>query len=173
MRKIAFVIIGFKVLLIIGCKENEVYQLIPEKYQAIYKPGDTLIYKAGSDYDTFYYKRRDGGYFVYGKYHTERIFNQIFYNNFYFDSLPEEFNYVYEYVRVRWLAVGKSVYYIYEPDIDYMTINGKIYSDVFEINKNAETDTNITKITKIYFTYKYWIIRYIEKDSIIWDLYKY
>jgi hypothetical protein len=171
MHKIRYFGLCLMFFTLIGCKEKDVYTYVPKQYLPIYNVGDTIIYKSGNNYDTFIYKYKNT--FTSGYDHK---YNEVIYNGLtnskrclsYPDCVQFTLNSHWRNIYINWFGLYDGCFFDTPPTIDRLIINGNIYTEVFELHV---IDTTGTPLRKCFFTYKNWMIRYIEKDSTTWDLY--
>ena len=153
-----------------ACGTKEVYYNIPKELYTIYKEGDTLIYQSGNKYDTFFYthltkldSERDK------KYHEQEIDYYLNNKNYHEFPIPAKIYLFLDHTSIYWLNFLCSIYPPQTFTIPNLTVANKTYSNVFELS-NVKSDTNPNYINKVFFNYKYWVIRFIRNDSSTWDL---
>lgn len=151
-----------------SCGPKDYYNYIPQHKIPVYKEGDTLIYKSQNNYDTFIYTKR-------------RIFYDSYVENYYnqaIDYLIRNKNdsdlggYVglqLDLTMLSWLHFSIPFTNNVIANDSLISINNIVYHNVYQFDKTS-SDTNHYYATRIYFTYKNWVIRYFRNDSTTWDL---
>jgi hypothetical protein len=134
-----------------------------------YSQGETLIYQSGNNHDTFIYTEKSVTYINIDENWRQQIIRYTLQNKK-DTGLYSGINLDLNGTLLSWQ--NKLMMFMKpdkQPDTTSIMLNGKLYHDVF-YNKKPLTDTARIYPTKIYFTYKNWIIRYTMNDSTIWDL---
>jgi len=167
MKNILIILV---VILLTNCGMGDIYYNIPENEKPVYEVGDLLIYKSNTDlYDTLVVKKKKITYEDSDKrYYYEYI-------ELYFAKLEaptEYYGYTrrYTFVRINWNDYSNSFGTLssgFPEPTTTLTIGNHFYPQVFEFH-----DTK-SSIKKIYYTHKYYIIKYITEDDVVWELINY
>ena len=155
-----------------ACGPKEEYHNVPTQYYPVYKEGDTFIYSCGNKYDTFcYYSKTIYDHEYDKQYHYQEIYYIILNKNYpeLNQPSPSSISLYSDYIEISWLNYYNRLNYNESPIIPILTINNITYNNVYELS-NGSNDTNYLYVNKIYFNYKYWVIRYVKADSTTWDL---
>ena len=154
--------------------KNDTYRYVDDNMYPIYKENDTLVYKSNwNNADTFIYKGL-------GKYYdcqsnedycsTVTCYESLFivYHNI---NWPDSASYIsasHEYgdlgsFEYRGFFGGFRDTFL----LASATIGGNVYENIFY---NEVKDFMETNILNAYYSYKYWLLQYEEKDGQIWVL---
>lgn len=155
-----------------GCGSKEEYYNVPKEYYPIYKEGDTLIYKSGNNFDTFCFTSKIIiDHEMDKKYHYQEIFYILSNKNYpeFYQPSPCFFSLSNSRIGISWLNFDNDFDYKLQPTIPSISINNIVYYNVYELSNQDPTTINYF-VKKLYFNYKYWVVRYIKTDSTTWDL---
>ena len=155
-----------------GCGDKDEYYNVPTQYYPVYKEGDTLVYKCGNKYDTFYFSSKsifDNE--IDKRYHYQEIGYYIINKNYpqLYEPTPCRIYLLTSSITITWLNCYNQFDYKEIPSLSNISINNITYYNIYELSNN-KTDTSHYYIKKLFFNYKYWVVRYIKTDSTIWDL---
>ena len=152
-----------------SCGPKVEYKLIESYRLPEYTQGETLIYQSGNNYDTFVYIEKKVTYINIDENWRQQIIWYTLQNKKdtgLYCGINLDLN-------GSWISWQNKLMMFMSPDklpdTTSITLNGKLYHDVY-YNEKPLTDTAKIYPTKIYFSYKKWIIRYIMNDSTTWDL---
>jgi hypothetical protein len=176
-----FVFLLYSALFFSSCDRKEVYYDIADEYLTYYRVGDTLIYKSLDKFDTFVYLGQGflddvnniddvnipyKGY----EYHYQTVIYKLANGHYPPYLLNAEVSIDYSnstYIGWQNFKISSFVPNDYSPENIF--VNGKPYINVYELNSQS-IDTISISIKKIFFCYKYWVVRFIRNDNTIWDL---
>ncbi|MCX6259029.1 MAG: hypothetical protein NTW49_14185 [Bacteroidia bacterium] len=167
IMKYVFVILLF--VFLIGCEKDKYFN-IPNDKLPIYKYYDTLVYKSNlGNYDTLFI-------WSYSKYYE--VIDKQDYNQFISFSFVKSLNignssilgiYTIEHNKfeITWEDYSELIYFDSLKNPISMTVNNVYYPEVYELK------SNYTLIDRLYFTYKYCVIKYFNNSGEYFDLVKY
>lgn len=156
-----------------ACGPKEEFHYVPAQYYPVYKEGDTLIYGNGNKYDSFICKSKTIDEYKYDILnHFQFISYCILSKNHLELNQPCGCNVDLDFsgLQLDWLNCSQEFGYDQTPDLQSMVVNNVTYTNVYELDNYAQNTTPNYYVKKLYFNYKYWVIRYIKADSTTWDL---
>ena len=169
MKRIAIIAVTY-LFLIAGCGFEDHYINIPDNQKPVYQTGDMLIYKSNSGLvDTLKVGENTDDYRVSDKsYHYERIRTDFYNQGERFSVITMELN----LLKVSWNGFNLTINELSANAAKTMVINNKQVENVFEFTATSyylSADTT----SKIYYTYKYGVMKYENKSGAIWELINY
>ena len=151
-----------------ACAPKDNYFNIPEEHLPVYAKGDLLVYKSGNNYDTFTYLQKHMFYSDIGKLDHDQYITFAVRNKK--DTALSGFVDIQLFATmINWMNFFALITQNVKTDSSLVMVNGHAFKDVYIFNC-GQPDTNRLYATKIYFTYKNWVIRYVRSDSTTWDL---
>jgi hypothetical protein len=169
MKRLTLIIVIY-LFLTFGCGFKDQYVNIPDNQKPIYKKGDFLIYKSKEGLlDTLNVGEYTDNYRVSDKsYHSERIRTDLYNQTEHFGVIVMELN----LLEISWNGFDLVVYNLADNAAKKVVINNKQVENVFEFSPTSyylSADTT----NKIYYTYKYGVMKYENKSGEIWELINY
>ena len=162
------IIFLFFLILVYSCIESHIYYNIPENMKTLLQNNDTLYFKdtINNKVDSFYLKTF---YYIESRENSSQEHNSIFYNIYNKKTTFSGF-------RIRQASKFYSIYiegksnknsleaYVSDTLNLYVLSNKKMsFHDVLVLKSNSDMPDSLPN--KVYYTYKYGIVRYEYKDG--------